>query len=267
MHPMLTIAKRAAEEAGRVIQQGYRQLDQIQAQEKSPGDFVSIVDQRAEQVIKSVLLDKFPNHSIVGEESGETNGERNDGQYQWVIDPLDGTNNFLHGIAQFAVSIALLKNGKLEAGIVYNPITDETFTAAKGQGAQLNGRKIRAGGQKEPSRAIIGTGFPFKSPELMPTQKACVSSVLDSFPDIRRLGSAALDICFVACGRLDGFYEMDLQPWDMAAGILIAQEAGVIVTDFDDQQNMLDNGQVACGNPHMHKALLAALRPALQQTA
>lgn len=267
MHPMLTIAKRAAEEAGRVIQQGYRQLDQIQAQEKSPGDFVSIVDQHAEKIIKSVLLDKFPKHSIVGEESGETNAEHSDGQYQWIIDPLDGTSNFLHGIPQFAVSIALMKNGKLEAGLVYNPVSDETFTAAKGQGAQLNGRKIRAGNQKEPSRAIIGTGFPFKSPELMPRQKACVSSVLDRFPDIRRLGSAALDICFVACGRLDGFYEMDLQPWDMAAGILIAQEAGVIVTDFNDRQDMLKTGQVACGNPHMHKALLSALRPALQQSA
>lgn len=262
MHPMLTIAKRAAEEAGRVIQQGYRQLEQIQAQEKSPGDFVSIVDQHAERAIISVLHDKYPTHSILGEESGETRGKpsKESDVYQWIIDPLDGTANFLHGIAQFAVSIALMKNAKLEIGLVYNPISDETFTAARGQGAQLNGRRIRANAQRDPARAILGTGFPFKDPALMTQQMHYVSALLQQFSDLRRLGAAALDICFVACGRLDAFYEMALNPWDMAAGILIAQEAGVIVTDRDEGHDMLAKGDVVCANPYLHKTLISTLR-------
>ncbi|UJF25147.1 inositol monophosphatase [Suttonella sp. R2A3] len=262
MHPMLTIAKRAAEEAGRVIQQGYRQLEQIQAQEKSPGDFVSIVDQQAERAIKAVLHDKYPTHTIIGEESGETQGKPNKGgdDYQWIIDPLDGTANFLHGIAQFAVSIALMKNGRLEVGLVYDPINDELFTAARGQGAQLNGRRIRTNAQRDPARSIIGTGFPFKNPELMDQQVRYVGALLQEFSDLRRLGSAALDLCYVACGRLDAFYEMALNPWDIAAGILIAQEAGVIVTDLKEGHEMLDHGDVVCANPYLHKVLAATIK-------
>ncbi|SUO97757.1 inositol monophosphatase family protein [Suttonella ornithocola] len=260
MHPMLTIARRAADEAGKVIQRGYRELNKIQIHEKGRGDFVSIVDQQAEQVITNVLIDKYPDHAILGEEFGASADKEAD--YQWVIDPLDGTANFVHGLPHFSVSIGLLKKGVPEIGIVYNPITDDWFTAEKGGGAQLNGQRIRANTQRDPGRAVVATGFPYKDPELMPEQLAYVKSVLEDFSDLRRMGGAALDFCLTACGRQDAFFELGLRPWDMAAGILIAQEAGCIVTDFSGEKNMLENGTIICANAHLYPVLDKALQRA-----
>lgn len=260
MHPMLTIARRAAEEAGRVILQGWRQLDQLQVEEKGRGDLVSVVDRRSEDVIRKLLLEKYPDHAVLGEELGESAGK---GEFAWVVDPLDGTANFVHGLPQFAVSIALLKGGKPEVGVVYNPVSDDWFTAARGQGAQMNGRKIRVNHQRDAGRAVVATGFPFKTPERMPQQMAYVQAALEEFSDVRRLGSAALDLSYVACGRLDAYFEMGLKPWDMAAGLLIAQEAGAIVTDFKESHSMLASGEVVCANAHLHRTLIRQLKGAL----
>lgn len=262
MNPMLTIARRAAEEAGKILQLGQRQLDQIQVEEKGRGDLVSVVDRRAEEVIKNVLLDKFPQHDFLGEESGETRAAAGESEFCWVIDPLDGTTNFLHGLPQFAVSIGLLKRGQPELGVVYNPMTEEWFTAARGDGAQLNGRRLRVSGLRDGSRAIAATGFPFRYPELLTRQYALLASVMQEIADVRRLGSAALDLCFVAANRLDGYFEMGIKPWDICAGLLIAREAGAIVSDFGGGQAMLDRGEIVAGNIYLHKILLARIAAA-----
>ena len=249
MNPMLTIARRAAEEAGKILQLGQRQLDQIQIEEKGRGDLVSVVDRRAEEVIKNVLLDKYPQHDFLGEESGETRASAEESEYCWVIDPLDGTTNYLHGLPQFAVSIGLLKRGKPELGVVYNPVSEEWFTAARGEGAQLNGRRLRVSG-------------PFRDPDLLTRQYALLASVLQEIADVRRLGSAALDLCFVAANRLDGYFEMGIKPWDICAGMLIAQEAGAIASDFSGGQDMLERGEIVAGNIYLHKILLTRLAAA-----
>ena len=262
INPTLTIARRAAEEAGKILQMGLRQLDQIQIEEKGRGDLVSVVDRRAEEVIKNILLDKYPQHDFLGEESGETRARAEESEFCWVIDPLDGTTNFLHGLPQFAVSIGLVKRGKPELGIVYNPATEEWFTAARGEGAQLNGRKLRVSALRDGGRAIVATGFPFRYPELMPRQYAILQSVLTEIADVRRLGSASLDLCFVAANRVDGFFEMGLKPWDICAGILIAQEAGAIVTDLAGGHTMLDSGNIVAANTYLHNTLLARIAAA-----
>lgn len=260
MHPMLTIARRAAEEAGHFILRGYRDLDKIQIHEKGRGDFVSAIDQQSEQIIRQILSEKYPTHDILGEEFGEAQSGSTASEYQWVIDPLDGTANFLHGLPQFAVSIACLHHGKPEVGIVYNPVSDDWYTAARGDGAQLNGQRIRVNKQRNPDRAIVATGFPYRAPENMPQQIAYVASVLETFGDLRRIGSAALDLCMVACGRQDAYFEKGIHIWDIAAGVLIAQEAGAIVTDFAGDADMLTNNTVVCANATLHPLLLKAIQ-------
>ncbi|WP_072281866.1 inositol monophosphatase family protein [Rappaport israeli] len=263
MHPMLTIARRAADEAGKVIMRGFRQLDQIQVHEKGRGDLVSAVDQQAEMAIRRVLHDKFPHHDILGEEGGDTPADgAKKSEYQWIIDPLDGTANFLHGLPIFAVSIALVHQGKLEVGLVYNPVVDECFMAARGEGALLNERRIRTSRLRDGGRGVVATGFPYREPKLLAQQYAYLPAALSVFSDVRRLGAAALDLCYVACGRQDGFFEMNLNSWDIAAGVLIAQEAGAIVTDFAGEANMLENGGVVCANAYLHRPLLEALAQA-----
>lgn len=262
MNPMLTIARRAAEEAGKILQMGQRQLDQIQIEEKGRGDLVSVVDRRAEEAIKNVLLDKFPQHDFLGEESGETRAAAGESEYCWVIDPLDGTTNYLHGLPQFAVSIGLLKRGKPELGVVFNPMSSEWFTAARGEGAQLNGHRLRVGNLRDGGRAIAATGFPFRDPDLLARQYALLESVLQEIADVRRLGSAALDLCFVAANRLDGYFEMGIKPWDICAGLLIAQEAGAIVSDFGGGREMLERGEIVAGNIYLHQILLTRIAAA-----
>ncbi len=250
---MLTIAKRAAFAAGTLIHSRFEQLNRLNVQEKSPNNFVSEVDIAAEQLIVRTIQESYPEHQIIGEEgthSGDTNSE-----YRWVIDPIDGTTNFIKGLPHFAISIAIYKNNKLEAGLVYQPITDEMFCAARGEGATLNDRKIRAS-KVLPENAIVTTGFPFKNPELMPKQIRCMKNLLTVFPDIRRLGSAALDLCYVASGRVDAYYEFGVSEWDIAAGVLIAQESGVIVSDTDGELNHLKTGNILAAPPKVYKALV-----------
>lgn len=257
MHPTLTIAKRAAYAAGTIISQHFEQLNRIQVSEKSPNDFVSDVDVMAEKILIETIRESYPNHQILAEEHG-LSGDDNS-EYRWVIDPIDGTTNFIKGLPHFAISIAIFKKGKLEAGLVYQPITDELFAAARGQGATLNDRKIRAS-TTLPDNAIITTGIPFKEAELMPRQIKCMKNVLTQCPDIRRLGSAALDLCYVACGRVDGYFEFGLSEWDIAAGALIAQESGAIVSDDKGEFDYLNSGHIVAAPLKVYKTLIKTIK-------
>lgn len=257
MHPMLTIAKRAAFAAGDIMKSAVDNSQRLEISEKSPNNFVSNADIAVEQTAIDVIRKAYPGHRILGEENGET-GDANS-EYRWVIDPIDGTTNFIKGLPHFAISIAVLKNNKLEAGLVYNPITDEMFTAARGQGATLNDRKIRAS-QVLPENAIIATGIPFKNEDLHPQTIKHLTNVLTTFPDIRRSGSAALDLCYVACGRVDGYYEYALSEWDIAAGALIAQESGAIVSDANGELTHLQTGNIIAAPPKVYKTLIKLLK-------
>lgn len=258
MHPMLTIAKRAAYAAGDLMTNAFEQHSRIEFIEKSPNNFVSNVDVAIEQSVIDNIRKSYPDHLIIGEESGISGSA--DSDYRWMIDPIDGTTNFIKGLPHFAVSIAVFKKGKPEAGLVYNPIADEMFSAARGQGATLNDRKIRTS-QGLPESAIIATGIPFKTPELHSQTINHLKHVLSTFPDIRRTGSAALDLCYVACGRVDGFYECALSEWDIAAGTLIAQESGAIVSDVSGELTHLSTGNIVAAPPKVYKALIKAVKP------
>ncbi len=257
MHPMLNIAVRAARNAGDLIQRSSENVGRLTINKKSINDFVSEVDWIAEAEIIQVIKYAYPEHSILAEESGEHKGN----DYTWVIDPLDGTTNYLHGYPQYAVSIALKHKGKIEIGVVYDPLRDELFTAEKGGGAMLNNRRIRVSKQNDINAALIGTGFPFKFPQHLDAYVEMFKTLTPITAGIRRAGSAALDLAYLAAGRLDGFWEIGLKEWDMAAGILLVKEAGGVVTDFSFNEHYLKSGNVITGNPKMHQALYKAIEP------
>ncbi len=257
MHPMLNIAIRAARNAGGLIQRASEDVSRLAVSKKSNNDFVSEVDHTAEQEIIQVIKYAYPDHSILAEESGEHKGN----EYTWVIDPLDGTTNFLHGYPQYAVSIALKKKGKTEVGVVYDPLRDELFTAEKGGGAMLNNRRIRVSKQSDLSTALLGTGFPFKYPQHLEAYMDMFKTLTPATAGIRRAGSAALDLAYLATGRLDGFWEIGLKEWDFAAGILLVQEAGGVVTDFSFNDKFVESGNIITGNPKMHQAIYQAIEP------
>lgn len=257
MHPMLTIAIRAARIAGDLIQRSSENIGRLIINRKSKNDFVSEVDHKAEEEIIKIIKSAYPDHSILAEESGEQKGN----DYLWVIDPLDGTTNYLHGYPQYAVSIALKNKGKIELGVVYDPLRDELFTAQKGGGAMLNNRRIRVSEQTNLSIALIGTGFPFKYPQYLDAYLNMFKTLTPETAGIRRGGSAALDLAYLSAGRLDGFWEIGLKEWDMTAGILLVQEAGGVATDFSFNDKYLKSGNVISGNIKMHQAIYKAIRP------
>lgn len=257
MHPMLTIAVRAARSAGDIILRSADSIDRIQIDQKSRNDFTSEVDRAAEQEIIKIINAAYPEHAILAEESGAHAGN----DYVWVIDPLDGTTNFLHGVPQYAVSIALKVKGKLEVGVVYDPQRDELFTASRGGGAMLNNRKLRVTKQNSMKGALIGTGFPFKRQQYLDAYLQMFRTICIDAAGIRRAGAAALDLAYVAAGRFDGYWEIGLQEWDMAAGILLVQEAGGVVTDFSFNDNYLTSGNVIAGNPRMQQLIYQAVQP------
>ncbi len=257
MHPMLTIAIRAARIAGDIIQRSAENVDRLTINKKSKNDFVTEVDRMAEQEIIKIIHSAYPEHSIIGEESGEHKGN----DYIWIIDPLDGTTNFLHGYPQYAVSIALKHKGKIEVGVIYDPLRDELFTAEKGGGAMLNNRRIRVGKLTNINMALLGTGFPFKYPEHIDCYLKMFKTLMSNTAGIRRAGSAALDLAYLSAGRLDGFWEIGLKQWDMAAGILLVQEAGGVITDFSFNDDYLKSGNLIAGNPKMHQAMYKAIEP------
>lgn len=253
MHPMLNIAIRAARAAGNII---IRQIDYVQdlsVSEKSRNDFVSEVDRQAENIIIETLHKSYPAHAILAEESGR----RGNNDYLWIIDPLDGTTNYLHGFPQYAVSIALQCKGVLQQAVIYDPLRDELFTAGRGQGAYLNDRRIRVSKQKHLHGSLLGTGFPFREGAKTDQYLRVLKVFFAETAGVRRAGAAALDLAYVACGRLDGFWESGLKPWDIAAGILLIEEAGGMVGDFRGGASFLDSGEIITANPDIYKEMIA----------
>ena len=257
MQPLLNIAVSAARKAGTIITRALERVDSLQIESKSRNDFVSEVDYRAEQEIIQTIRKAHPDHGILAEESGEQGG----GEYTWVIDPLDGTTNFLHGFPQFSVSIALHHKGRCEVAVVYDPLRPELFTATRGGGAQLEGRRIRVSKARGLDGSLLGTGFPFKDQTHVDAYLGMFKALLPQAAGIRRPGSAALDLAYVAAGRLDGFWEIGLQPWDMAAGVLLIQEAGGMVGDFRGSNHYYETGNVLAGNAKVYAALVQAIAP------
>lgn len=260
MQPMLNIAVRAARNAGKIIARAYEQLDLVQAELKGTNDFVTNVDKEAEDAIISTIKASYPDHSFVAEESGITEG---DAKFQWIIDPLDGTTNFIKGIPHFAVSIALKVNGKLEQAVILDPIRGELFTASRGTGAQLDGKRIRVSKAKDLSGTLLATGFPFKQKHQIAPYQAIFADLFLQVADMRRAGSAALDLAYVAAGRMEGFWEIGLKPWDTAAGQLIAKEAGAVISDFEGGDNHDKSGNIVVATPKVLGAILKTIRPHL----
>lgn len=254
---MLNIAVRAARSAGDIIVRSSDNIGKLKIDQKGKNDFASEVDRAAEREIINIIKTAYPGHAILAEESGKHEGN----DYVWVIDPLDGTTNFLHGFPQYAVSIALKYKGRLEVGVVYDPLRDELFTARRGGGAMLNNRRIRVTGQGSMKGALIGTGFPFKTDLHLEAYTGMFKAISMQAAGIRRAGAAALDLAYVAAGRLDGFWEIGIMEWDMAAGILLIKEAGGVVTDFSFNDNYLTNGNVIAGSPKMHQMLYQLIEP------
>ena len=258
---MLTIAIRAARTAGDVIVRAMDRVDLINISPKGRNDFVSDVDRQAEHEIVSTLLRAYPSHACIGEEEGLQGSEK--AEFVWVIDPLDGTTNFLHGFPQFAVSIALFHRGKVDKAVVYDPLKQELFTAARGTGATLNNRRLRVTKQTGMVGALLGTGIPFKDQRYIDAYLAMLKDLLKDAAGIRRAGSAALDLAYIAAGRLDGFWEFGLKQWDMAAGVLLIQEAGGIVSDLEGSDKYFEAGNIVAANPKLHQTMLTLIRPHL----
>jgi myo-inositol-1(or 4)-monophosphatase len=261
MNPMLNIAITAARAAGNVILRNVDKVDRLTIEIKAQNDFVSEVDRKAEEQIIYELRKVYPDHAILAEESGLD--KPTESEYEWIIDPLDGTTNFLHGFPQFSVSIGLKYKGRLEVAVVYDPMRNELFTASRGEGAQLNEKRIRVTPQKGLEGALLGTGFPFKHPQHLDAYLATFKAVHPDTAGIRRAGSAALDLAYVAAGRLDGFWEIGLNSWDMAAGALLIREAGGIVTDFSGDGKYLDTGNIIAATPKVFPALFETIKPHL----
>jgi len=258
VHPMLNIAVRAARRAGDIIARSADQVDQLVIENKAENDYVSEVDRKAEAAIIDVIRKAYPDHAILAEESGKHEGN----EYEWVIDPLDGTTNFVHGIPQYAVSIALKHKGRLDQAVVYDPISQELFTASKGAGAQLNGKRIRVTKRNSLKGALLGTGIPFRDDlPYLDAYLEMLKALLPGSAGIRRPGSAALDLAYVAAGRLDGFWEMGLNQWDMAAGVLLIEEAGGLVSDLNGGFTHLQTGNIVAAPPRVFKAMLQAIKP------
>ncbi|AMG31183.1 inositol-1-monophosphatase [Grimontia hollisae] len=258
MHPMLNIAIRAARKAGDFIAKSAENADNVETVQKGSNDFVTNIDKAAEQIIIDVIKKSYPEHNIVTEEAGVVTGKDKD--YQWIIDPLDGTTNFVKRLPHFSVSIALRIKGRTEIACVYDPIRNELFSAQRGAGAQLNSKRIRVGTAKDLSGTILATGFPFKAKQHSEGFMKVLSALFIDCADFRRTGSAALDLCYVAAGRVDGFFELGLKPWDIAAGELIAREAGALCTDFTGGTDYIQSGNIVAANPRVLKGILAKIR-------
>ncbi|OUU79732.1 MAG: inositol monophosphatase [Gammaproteobacteria bacterium TMED78] len=253
MHGMVNIAIRAAREAGEIMIRQLNHLETLSVSEKSNNEYVTEIDKIAEKTIINIIHEHFPDHSILGEEFGK----QGDNEYQWIIDPIDGTTNFIHGFPVFCVSIAVTRDDELEHGVVYDPLRQEIFSASKGQGSQLDGHKIRVSKTNSLKNSLIATGFPYRSnKDKLDEYLKTLKNVIQSTSGIRRPGSAALDLCYVACGRVDGFWEFGLRKWDVAAGALIIKEAGGIITNLIGESDYLENGNILAGNPKIHSELL-----------
>lgn len=261
MQPMLNIAIRTAHHAGDFILRKINKLPDLKIEEKAPNDYVTEVDRETEARIIDELLKAYPGHGILAEESGEIEAKD---EFRWIIDPLDGTTNYLHGFPHYAVSIACEHKGRLAHGVVYDPIKQETFAASRGDGATLNNRRIRVSNLKSTQAALLATGFPFKNRQHLEEFQKLFGAFYATVSDIRRAGSAALDLAYVAAGRLDGYWESGLGAWDLAAGALIVREAGGLVTDYAGDEHFLENGQIVAGNARVIAEMLRQIQKHLK---
>lgn len=259
MNPMLNIAIRAARAAGRVTMRYFDRIDTVKVGSKSRNDFVTDVDCAAENAIISELRSKFPQHAILAEESGAYSGN----EFEWIIDPLDGTTNYLDGFPQWSISIGLRERGRMQVAVVYDPLREELFTAERGGGSKLNDRRLRVTRRPGLEGALIGTGIPFRDQTHLDTYLNMLRAMVEDTAGIRRPGSAALDFAYVAAGRLDGFWELQLSPWDFAAGALLVMEAGGTVSDLAGGDRFFDTGNVVAGGLKVHGALVQRLKPFL----
>ncbi len=265
MHPMLNIAVKAARRAGSIINRAALDRTKLEVRTKGANDFDTQVDKAEESAIVDIIRQAYPDHSILGEESGASEGKNPSGstskaEYRWIIDPLDGTTNYIHGFPQYCVSIALEHRGAIEHGVVYDPSKNELFTASKGRGAFLDDRRIRVTKCANLKDALVGTGFPFKEMTRLDLYFRQLREVMQTSSGVRRAGAAALDLAYVAAGRLDAFWELGLAPWDMAAGALLIQEAGGMVGDLKGDTGWLENGDIAAATPKVFTQLLSALK-------
>ena len=257
---MLSIAVKAARRAGNIINRGAREIDLLTVTTKGPKDFVSEVDRQAESTIVETLLDAYPDHAILAEE-GTAKGTNADAENVWIIDPLDGTTNFLHGFPQYCVSIALAHRGQVTQGVIYDPVRNDLFTATRGRGAFLNERRIRVSRRQHLRDCLVGTGFPFRDGAYLETYLRMMKTMIEQTAGLRRPGAAALDLAYVAAGFYDGFWEVGLNPWDVAAGSLLVQESGGLIGDLAGESEFLHAGQVIAGNPRIFAQIVTALAP------
>ena len=262
MHPMLNIAVKAARRAGAIINRASLDRGGLEIRSKRANDFVTQVDKAAEGAIIAIIRQAYPDHAILAEESGElpSRSSTSQAEYRWVIDPLDGTTNFIHGFPQYCVSIAVQHRGATAHGVIYDPAKNELFTASKGRGAYLDDRRIRVSRCLQLKDALVGTGFPFKELSRLDFYMNRLRQIMQNSAGVRRAGAAALDLAYVAAGRLDAFWEMGLAAWDMAAGALLIQEAGGLVGDLQGDSGYLESGDIAAATPKVFPQLLAALK-------
>jgi len=257
MHPMLNIAVRAARKAGSIINRAALSSEGLKVRAKQANDFVTQVDQAAEEAIIGIVRHAYPEHGLLAEESGRSEGAA---EYVWIIDPLDGTTNFIHGFPQYCVSIGVQHRGALAHAVVYDPLKNELFTASQGRGAFLNDRRIRVSKCLRLQDALVGTGFPFRELTRIDQYIGQLKKLMSGSSGVRRAGAAALDLAYVACGRLDAFWELGLSPWDMAAGALLIQEAGGLVGDLGGEAGYLERGEIVAASPKIFPALLQSLK-------
>jgi myo-inositol-1(or 4)-monophosphatase len=259
---LLNVMVQAARKAGRTLKRDFGEVEKLQVSLKGPANFVTAADRRAEDILYQELARARPGYGFLGEEGGRREGA--DKTHTWIVDPLDGTSNFLHGIPQFAVSLALEREGTIVAGVIYNPANDELYTAERGKGAFLNDQRLRVAGRQRLVDAVIACGLPHYGKGDLALFRREFAAVQEKVAGLRRFGAAALDLAWIAAGRLDGYWERDISPWDMAAGILLVREAGGFVTDLDGGDAMLDKGHILAGNETMQRELLRLLKSAVQ---
>jgi myo-inositol-1(or 4)-monophosphatase len=257
---VLNVMIKAAHRAGRSLKRDLGEVEHLQVSLKGPANFVTAADRRAEEIVYEELAKARPEYGFLGEESGTREGS--DKTHRWIVDPLDGTTNFLHGIPHFAISIALERNGTIVAGLVYNPANDDLFVAERGKGAFFNDQRLRVAGRQRLSEAIVACGLPHYGRGDLALGRSEISAAQRHFAGLRRFGAAALDLAWVAAGRFDAYWERDLSPWDMAAGIILVREAGGFVSDLDGHDAILTKGHIAAGNETMHRELLKLLKEA-----
>ncbi|MEI9987669.1 MAG: inositol monophosphatase family protein [Aliidongia sp.] len=256
---VINVMAAAARKAGRGLIRDFGEVENLQVSQKGPSDFVSTADLKAEKILRQELEKARPGYGFLMEESAPVAG---DGKHRWIVDPLDGTLNFLHGIPHFCISVALERDGEIIAGVVYEPLRDEEYWAEKGGGAFVSDRRLRVSGRRNLAEAVVATGIPFGAKKDNPVYPKMLNAVAAETAGIRRFGSAALDLAYVAAGKFDGFWEFALNPWDIAAGILLVREAGGYVTDFDGAHDVMKSGNVFAANDHLHLPLGRLLRQA-----